>query len=139
MLDDNIYEERSRRWLQPDRAEQTAPSSSAACQQETATNAVPGAAEEKQGARDGAVESMETDQEPASQYMVSGSNLDRDKGMLSEIHPNTKDCLEHLSQLLHLSDFPKVHHSCGTLLLMATCRAQATSSSEGRKARGHCI
>ncbi|CAK0785228.1 hypothetical protein CVIRNUC_008434 [Coccomyxa viridis] len=81
VLEDNIYEERSRRWLQPDRAEQTAPSPSAACQQETASKAVPGAAEEKRGACDGTVESMDTDQEPAPQSMASGSYIDRDIGV----------------------------------------------------------
>ena len=86
MLEDNIYEERSRRWLQPDRAEQTAPSSSAAYQQETTSKAVPEAAEEKRGARDGTVESMETDQEPAPQNMASGSNVDRDGGVHSGMY-----------------------------------------------------
>ena len=137
MLEDNIYEERSRRWLQPDRAEQADPSASAACQEETASEAVPGAAEEKRGARDGTVESMETDQEPPS--VASGSSPDRDKGIFSGIHAHTQERPEHLSQLPHLSELPKIHHSCGNLLLMMTCRAQAASSSEGCKARGRCI
>ena len=88
MLEDNIYEERARRWLQPDRAEQTAPPASAASQRETASDAVPAVAEDTRGARDGIVEAMEMDQEPASQSMASGSNPDRSQGVLSGIHPS---------------------------------------------------
>ena len=109
MLEDNIYEERARRWLQPDRAEQAALSSSAACQQETPSDAIPVVAASKRGAHNGTVDTMEMDQEPALQSMVPGSNADRSQGEISGNLLRTQESSEHLSQLPHLNDFLKIH------------------------------
>ena len=86
VLEDNIYEERAKRWLQPDKTEPTAPSPSTACQQETGSDAGPAVVEDKRGAHDGRVDFMEINQEPASQSMASGSDPDRNQGMTSAPH-----------------------------------------------------